>query len=210
MGNQYTSFAMTVLLLANAGLLAGFAAHPKEQGPKQSEGQTETPARDREGTPERKTEMSSKPKHAYHGEPPTGALPATLDPSRFTDNRAAFVAYSLAAKIPEILYQEPCYCPCDVSEDHRSLLDCFTGKHGMTCHVCQAEVFFAYEGSKSGKTVTQIRNDMNASGFGKMDVDKYVEAYYSDLIIRHQSSINRRKCLLHDVNSIHRTAQPTD
>ena len=37
-------------------------------------------------------------------------------------------AYRIAAEIPEVLVQQPCYCYCDKS-GHRSLLDCYTSDH---------------------------------------------------------------------------------
>jgi len=38
---------------------------------------------------------------AYHDQLPPGPLPSTLNPSQFQDNRAAFVTYTLAARIPK-------------------------------------------------------------------------------------------------------------
>src|ERR1700731_1468364 len=62
----------------------------------------------------------------YHRHPPTGPLPVTIDPAKFEDNRRAYVAYSIAAQIKELLYQEPCFCHCRKFEGHKSLLDCYT------------------------------------------------------------------------------------
>jgi hypothetical protein len=117
---------------------------------------------------------------AYHQGPPTAVLPPTLDPAKFAGNKAAFVAYSLAAKIPELLYQEPCYCGCNESIGHESLLDCYTGSHGGNCPKCQGEVFFIYEQSKAGKTPAEIRDAMENGDVWKVDVNKYAEAHYTE------------------------------
>ena len=44
-------------------------------------------------------------------------------------------AYELAAKIPVIIHQQPCYCFCDRSMNHNSLHSCFEGTHGAHCGV---------------------------------------------------------------------------
>jgi hypothetical protein len=38
-------------------------------------------------------------------------------------------AYQVAARIPEVLAEQPCYCWCD-KFGHGSLLDCFATDHG--------------------------------------------------------------------------------
>ncbi len=65
-------------------------------------------------------------------------------------------AYELAAKIPSVLHQMPCYCHCD-RMGHKSLRTCFEGTHGAECDVCMKELFYAYGEKKKGKTVAQIR-----------------------------------------------------
>jgi hypothetical protein len=115
----------------------------------------------------------------YHEGPPTGLLPVTLDPVSFVEDKSAFVAYSIASKIRALLYQQPCYCGCDKFANHKSLLDCYTAKHGVSCHVCQKEVFFTYEQSKTGKTMAQIREAMEKGDYLKFDREHYVEANYA-------------------------------
>ena len=58
-------------------------------------------------------------------------LPAVLDPKQFSQ-LSVVKAYSFAKEIPEIFSQQPCYCNCDASFGHRSLLDCFATNHGAT------------------------------------------------------------------------------
>ncbi|HET6929233.1 MAG TPA: PCYCGC motif-containing (lipo)protein [Candidatus Acidoferrum sp.] len=119
---------------------------------------------------------------AYHQEPPTGSLPETLAPSQFADDKVAFVAYSVAAKIRELLYQEPCYCECDRFAGHQSLLDCYTSKHGRGCAKCQAEAFFIYEQSRTGKTPAEIRQAMERGDYRKIDVQKYAADHYAEVL----------------------------
>src|SRR5207248_2863966 len=38
-------------------------------------------------------------------------------------------AFALAAKIPKVLYQQPCYCYCDRAMGHKSLHSCYEGQH---------------------------------------------------------------------------------
>jgi hypothetical protein len=65
-------------------------------------------------------------------------------------------AYELAAEIPDVIYQMPCYCYCD-RIGHNSLHSCFESTHGAHCGLCMKEVFYAYEQTMLKKTPTQIR-----------------------------------------------------
>jgi hypothetical protein len=56
--------------------------------------------------------QTEEPVPAYHAQPPTGALPETMDATQF-DNPLIKNAYALAAKVKKVLYQQPCYCHCD-------------------------------------------------------------------------------------------------
>lgn len=66
-------------------------------------------------------------------------------------------AYELAAKIPGVLYQQPCYCYCDRGMGHNSLRSCFEGTHGAECGTCLKELYYTYVEHKKGKTAKQIR-----------------------------------------------------
>jgi hypothetical protein len=66
-------------------------------------------------------------------------------------------AYELAAKIPKVLYQQPCYCYCDRSMGHKSLHSCFSSTHGAECGTCLKELYYTYTMNKQGKTARQIR-----------------------------------------------------
>ena len=65
-------------------------------------------------------------------------------------------SYELAAKVPDVLNQLPCYCYCE-RIGHKSLHTCFESTHGAHCAVCMKEAFYAYEQTKLKKTPAQIR-----------------------------------------------------
>jgi hypothetical protein len=66
-------------------------------------------------------------------------------------------AYELAAKIPKVIFQQPCYCYCDRSMGHTSLHSCFSSAHGAECSTCLRELYYTYSMYKQGKTARQIR-----------------------------------------------------
>ena len=116
--------------------------------------------------------QSEEPVPAYHAQPPTEALPETLDPAQF-DNPVIKNSYALAAKVKKVLYQQPCYCYCDRHAGHGSLLDCYTGKHAAECGVCLREGLYAYEQTKKGKTAAQIREGIEKGDWRTVDMTKY-------------------------------------
>jgi len=100
---------------------------------------------------------------AYHSGPPAKdeKLPPILTPDKLApDNRKLPFqprAYELAAKVPRVLYQQPCYCFCSKSVGHTSLHSCFESEHGSHCSVCMSEAFYSYKMTKAGKTPAEIR-----------------------------------------------------
>src|ERR1700730_824205 len=99
---------------------------------------------------------------AYNaGPPPKGTkLPAVLTKDQLWGADAQYPyqthAYELAAKIPAVLHQQPCYCYCD-RIGHNSLHSCFETTHGAKCSICLKEVYYAYLMHQKGKTAAQIR-----------------------------------------------------
>ena len=65
-------------------------------------------------------------------------------------------AYELAAKIPVVLHQQPCYCYCD-RMGHNSLHSCFENTHGAQCAICLKELYYSYVEHKKGKSAAHIR-----------------------------------------------------
>ena len=55
-------------------------------------------------------------------------FPLLVPPSRFRGYPPVASAYQIAAHIPGILAQQPCYCYCD-RFGHRSLLECYASDH---------------------------------------------------------------------------------
>lgn len=58
-----------------------------------------------------------------------GLLPQPMAASYFRGHPPVERAYQVAARIPEVLAEQPCYCWCD-RFGHGSLLDCFATDHG--------------------------------------------------------------------------------
>jgi len=109
---------------------------------------------------------------AFHNEAPQGQLPQTLAPSEFSEVVIQNV-YILAARVKKVLYQQPCYCHCDRSQGHKSLLDCFASKHGAGCGVCMREAIYSYEQSHKGKTAAEIRAGIERGEWQHEDMTKY-------------------------------------
>jgi hypothetical protein len=99
---------------------------------------------------------------AYNAVPPPKGkkLPPILSREELWGENARYPfqthAYELAAKIPAVLHQQPCYCYCD-RMGHNSLHSCFENTHGAQCDVCLKELYYAYAENKKGKTARQIR-----------------------------------------------------
>jgi Protein of unknown function with PCYCGC motif len=115
---------------------------------------------------------TEEPVPAFHSTAPQGQLPQTVSPSEFTDV-VVQNAYILAARVKKVLYQQPCYCHCDRSQGHTSLLDCFASKHGAGCGVCMREAIYSYEQSHKGKTAAQIRTGIERGEWRDVDMSKY-------------------------------------
>ena len=120
----------------------------------------------------RQAQGAEEPVPAFHNEAPQGKLPETLSPTLFT-NVVVQNAYTLAARVKRVLYQQPCYCHCDRSQGHTSLLDCFASKHGSGCDVCMREAIYSYEQSHKGKTAAQIRAGIEHGEWREVDMSKY-------------------------------------
>jgi hypothetical protein len=112
---------------------------------------------------------------AYNAAPPRAALPPILSGSQLTgeDFQRPFQArtYQMAAKIPAVLHQMPCYCHCDRALGHNSLHSCFESHHGAECSTCLKEAVFAYRQTKLGKTPTQIRAAVERGEWMNVDLD---------------------------------------
>jgi Protein of unknown function with PCYCGC motif len=123
---------------------------------------------------------TEEPVPAFHAEPPAGELPPTMEPSIYSD-KLVFNAYVVAGRSKKVLYQQPCYCHCDRGHGHGSLLDCFVGRHGSGCDICQKEAFYSYEQTRKGKTPKQIRENIMRGDWQKVELAKYEKDYLPPL-----------------------------
>jgi hypothetical protein len=114
---------------------------------------------------------------AYHAAAPVRGtvLPALLSGKQLTGPLFQYpwqkVVYADAAKVPNVLYQLPCYCRCDRAMSHTSLHSCFEGLHGAECSTCAKEGYYAYQMSLKGKTVKEIRDGVMGKDFESIDLN---------------------------------------
>jgi hypothetical protein len=114
----------------------------------------------------------------FHAAPPVPGekLPAILTKDQLSGLNLEYAyqahAYELAAKIPRVLYQQPCYCYCDRSMDHTSLHSCFSGTHGAHCSTCMQELYYTYTMYKRRKTAQQIRAGIIKGDWKAIDLTK--------------------------------------
>jgi len=109
------------------------------------------------------------------GPPAKGArLPPILGKEQLWGENAQYPfqshAYELAAKIPAVLHQQPCYCYCDRGMGHNSLHSCFEGTHGAQCSVCLKELYYSYSMTRKGKTPAQIRQGIMKGEWKTVDL----------------------------------------
>jgi len=71
-------------------------------------------------------------------------------------------AYIVAQQNPWLLAQLWCWCGCDRTSGHRSLLDCYRDHHGATCAICSGEALEANQLFNQGSPVEQIREVLRA------------------------------------------------
>ncbi len=113
---------------------------------------------------------------AYNAAAPTRTLAPILSGQQLTGpyftHAYQVTAYKMAAKIPAVLHQQPCYCRCDREMGHNSLHSCFEGTHGAACSTCMKEGVFAYQQTKLGRTPAQIRVAIEKGEWMNVDLEK--------------------------------------
>jgi hypothetical protein len=113
---------------------------------------------------------------AYNAVAPARKLPPVLSGDQLTgpyfSHPYQVTAYKMAAKIPAVLHQQPCYCRCDREMGHNSLHSCFEGTHGAACSTCMKEGVYAYQQTKLGKTPAQIRGGIERGEWMNVDLAK--------------------------------------
>lgn len=112
---------------------------------------------------------------AYNNGAPTKALPPVMHDGQLTGVYFAHpyqvAAYKMAAQVPAVLHQMPCYCRCDQSMGHNSLHSCFEGTHGAECSTCMKEAVFAYTETKRGRTPAQVRAEIEKGLWLNVDLE---------------------------------------
>lgn len=100
------------------------------------------------------------------GEPKTAAAAPgkkpraeVLNPDQFFG--MAMIGYAAAKAAPEVMENLFCYCGCDLTDSHTSLLDCFTSIHGVDCHICQDEAQVALKLHKQGLPMAKIQQQID-------------------------------------------------
>jgi hypothetical protein len=112
---------------------------------------------------------------AFNAGPPArnAKLPPILGKEQLWGSNAQYPyqtrAYELAAKIPAVIHQQPCYCYCD-RMGHNSLHSCFENVHGAECATCLKELYYSYSETKKGKTPKQIRQGIIAGEWKQIDL----------------------------------------
>ena len=113
---------------------------------------------------------------AYHAAAPAhgNKLPPILSGSQLSGPMFQYpwqkAVYVAAAKVPQVIYQLPCYCHCDQNMGHASLHSCFEGMHGAECSTCAKEGYFAYQMTLKGESVEKIRAQIMAQEFESIDL----------------------------------------
>lgn len=88
-----------------------------------------------------------------------GERKPVLEPSQFYG--LASFGYASAKACPEVMEKLFCYCGCDLTDSHTSLLDCFTSIHGVDCHICQEEAVLANKMNKDGISIKEIQKKID-------------------------------------------------
>jgi hypothetical protein len=113
---------------------------------------------------------------AYNASAPVKPLPPVLKGDQLTGiyftHPYQVTTYKMAAAIPAVLHQQPCYCHCDRVMRHNSLHSCFEGTHGATCSTCMKETVYAYQQTKLGRTPAQIRAGIERGEWQDIDLEK--------------------------------------
>jgi hypothetical protein len=84
-----------------------------------------------------------------------GEVRPTLEPFLFRGKAAK--AYSIAKGNRELLDSIYCYCHCERTLGHKSLLSCFVNTHALECDICQNQAIFAFSRHEDGLSILQVR-----------------------------------------------------
>jgi hypothetical protein len=102
-------------------------------------------------------------------------LKPVMDPGQFFG--AAAMGYAAAKECPEIVAKLFCYCGCDITDKHTSLLDCFTSLHGVDCHICQEEAMLALRLNNQGIPLIEIQKRVDQQYSSQYPFEQDTETY---------------------------------
>lgn len=122
--------------------------------------------------------------------------PPVMDPSRYYG--AAAMGYAAAKAAPEVMAKLFCYCGCDETDKHSYLIDCFTGNHGMDCHICQEEAVLALRLYRDGASIAEIQKRVDNDYSKYYPFDKDTESYAKYKAMRLWNPIGAAPGLLAD------------
>ena len=71
--------------------------------------------------------------------------------------KSAKRGYEMAREIPEVADGIYCYCECEKSMGHRSLLACFESDQAIGCGMCREQMKLVYDLHQKGKSLAEIR-----------------------------------------------------
>jgi len=124
-----------------------------------------------------------------------------LAPEKFSGPISA--GYRAAQKSKDICSKLFCYCGCDMTDEHTSLLDCFTSMHGVDCAICQEEALIAYKLKEQGKSLAQIQRAIDerfAAQYPWDEASPMYENYVKNLKISSKNVLNNKP-----INTIYST-----
>ncbi len=88
-----------------------------------------------------------------------------LSPDKFS--MPGKLGYAAAKQYPEIMEHLFCYCGCDITDKHTSLMDCYVSTHGAYCTICMEEAILAKEMKDKHSDLPAIQAKVDKK-FGKL------------------------------------------
>lgn len=102
---------------------------------------------------------AAKPPANQSTDDKTEKLAPVLDPGQFFGPAA--MGYAAAKGCPHVCYKLFCYCGCDITDNHKNLLDCFTSLHGVDCHICQEESMLALRMTRNEEPLAAVQKTID-------------------------------------------------
>ena len=119
--NKNRSWIIIVLLVVGFG---AYGLLKRQETPQAPATAVATQPRPPAGQP------TMRPSPPFHKDPEDAKpFPRLVPASYYWSQPLVARAYRIAAAMPEVLAQQPCYCYCD-QVGHGSLLDCYASDHG--------------------------------------------------------------------------------